>query len=145
ETPATQLNLDSASISEISTEFSGAGSAADQYNADLRPAPSVVQPTDEDTSDPSSPMFGAPEPEMPPAPEKPEILTSDAKLVSDAWIEQAKQRYLDNPNKAKPTLEQSANWAKFMAVQKQGDMASLNALLKNKYITDEMHADAVKQ
>jgi hypothetical protein len=145
ETPAAPIDLDNSSISEVSVEFAGAGDAADQYNADLKPAPSVVQPTDEDSSDPDSPLFGAPEPEMPPAPPKPEILTSDAKLVSDEWIEQAKQRYLDNPNKAKPSLEQSANWTKFMAVQKQGDMASLDALLKNKYITDEMHADAVKQ
>lgn len=84
--------------------------------------------------DKSNPLYGAPKPN-PPA--EPQI----GKWDSADWLKKVEQRYLDNPNKAKSTLQQSLNWNTVQSAL-DGHSGSLDTLLSKKYIDEAQYQEA---
>lgn len=133
--------------------FSGA--SADDYNAAGVKMPSNPTPTTDNgvkavesgPVDTSNPLYNTPKPTAPPSasnypafqpPATPEL----PKWDSADWLEKVKQRYLDNPNKAKATLEDSAKWHQVQQAL-NGDKNILDSLESSMYLTPELKKEAL--
>ena len=76
----------------------------------------------------------APVPPLPPVP----VAVARQEVFAD-WLKEAEARFAANPNKAKATLQESANWARFQKVIDNGDRTALQELLDRKYLDQAMH------
>ena len=87
-----------------------------------------------------------PAPVAPPEPVEPQAGVPQ-KDAFDAWLVAVKERYAANPNKAKGSLEESANWPKVQSIL-NGDPAlaktAIDSLHKNQYLDDDLRAQAEK-
>lgn len=118
-----------------------AGASADDYNAagvtvkaNLNTPKSGVGVVSSGPVDKSNPLYGAPKPAKP---EEPATLKWD----SAEWLKKVEDRYAANPNKQKATVQQSNNWNTIQSVL-DGHSGSLDKLLTNQYITQEMYDEA---
>lgn len=137
--PAAKSEPFSGDINKVSYKPEAfAGASPDGYNAEQHNTPSVLQEKPE--PDLKSPYFGQPQPQ---APEAPKVVTEP--YVDEAWLDKVKQRYMDNPNRAKPSLDKSANWNHVQAVVQDGNEDSLDQLKASKYVDDDLYEDALTQ
>lgn len=84
---------------------------------------------------------GAPEPVKPPAPPQPP--SEQQAALFDGWLAKAEARYADNPNKAKNSLAETANWGRFQRVIQEHDRSAVQELLDRQYLTQEMADEAL--
>lgn len=146
-----EAKLEADKLTKDLTSFSGA--SADEYDAQgvtmkANPKPSVSNGLtvleSGEVPDKNSPWYGKPQPVKPnesfPAFQPPTAETLP-KWDSADWLEKVKQRYLDNPNKAKASLEQSNNWNMVQTVL-AGNKGELDNLLSSMYITPELKKEA---
>lgn len=82
---------------------------------------------------------GAPEPTPPTAPKAPDEAGAE---VFTGWLVKAEARYAANPNKAKASLKETANWPRFERVM-QGDRTAVRELHDRKYLDDAMRDEAL--
>lgn len=82
---------------------------------------------------------GAPEPEPPKAPKPPDQAGAE---VFNGWLAKAEARYAANPNKAKSSLKETANWPRFERVM-AGDRQAVQELHDRKYLDDAMRDEAL--
>lgn len=133
-----------------------AGASADEYNAQGVVMPSNPNPNldngmtvlEPGTPDPNHPLFNTPKPVAPPAPAsypsfQPPTGTPLPKWDSAEWLEGVKQRYLDNPHKAKASVEQSNNWGLIQQAM-GGSKSALDQLKDNLYVDEKLYEQAIK-
>lgn len=95
--------------------------------------------------DESDPLYGTPQPVKPSStfpPFQPPTADTLPKWDSEKWLDKVKQRYLDNPNKAKDTLEQSNKWSAVQAVI-SGDKSQLDGLVTSMYLDEDLRKEAL--
>jgi isopentenyldiphosphate isomerase len=98
--------------------------------------------------DMESPLYGTPKPTPPTDPGfypsfNPPAMEPLPKWDSAEWLAKVEQRYLDNPNKAKPTVQESNNWSLIQQAM-GGDKSAVDSLLSKMYLTEEMHKEAIE-
>lgn len=118
-----------------------AGASADDYNAagvtvkgNINTPKSGVGVVSSGPVDKSNPLYGAPKPLKPEEP-------AEMKWDSAEWLKKVEERYAANPNKQKATLQDSNNWNTVKNVL-EGHAGSLDKLLSNSYLTQEMFDEA---
>lgn len=139
---------------EQTAKFAGASAA--HYDEQGLTMPSEINPdtfsgltaVKSGPVDTSSPLHGTPMPVAPTEPTaypafQPHDLAELPKWDSSEWLKAVEQRYLDNPNKAKSSVQESNNWGKIQNVM-NGEKLPLQELLDSKYIDQKMFDDAVK-
>lgn len=136
----------------LSSDFAGA--SAEEYNKQGLVTPVhdpanlnvLMQLAPKQDVDPTNPLYGAPQPEEPakpnlyPAFQEPELTLPS--WDSDAWLAKVEQRYLDNPNKAKATVQESNKWSAIQSVL-QGNKENLSGLLSSMYLDQDLFDEAV--
>jgi hypothetical protein len=105
----------------------------------------TLAPTHE--ADTSNPLYNTPEPQPPVHPAAypsfhPEDIAPLPKWDSAKWLEAVKARYAANPHKAKPTLEESANWSKIQTIL-DGEEMHLDSLVNSKYLDEDLKKEAI--
>ena len=130
------------------------GASADDYDAYGVTMPSNPTPIEDNglsVAEPkevneSNPLYGSPKPIQPPSasdypPYQPIASEPLPKWDSAAWLKKVEDRYKANPNKAKPTVQESNKWAKIQSVL-DGNKDWLNDLKSSMYLDDEMFKEA---
>lgn len=131
------------------------GGTADEYDAQGLTMPSNPAPqidnglTVLDTGEPDKddPLYGKPKPVKPsdesnyPAFYPPEAEPLP-KWDSAAWLKKVEQRYLDNPNKAKSTVQESNKWSSIQTVL-NGQKENLDNLVGSMYLDDDLRKEAL--
>lgn len=91
-------------------------------------------------ADPTHPLYDTPKPVAPESP-----TTKFGPFVSDEWMAKAdqmfRQRKINKGSEPKP-LEESAYYNKWTALRDNGDTSSLDWMVSNDYISQEMHLEA---
>jgi hypothetical protein len=132
------------------------GGTADEYDAQGLTMPSNSSPMvdngltvlDLGEPDKDNPLYGAPKPVKPAdssnyPPFTPPTADPLPKWNSEAWLKKVEQRYLDNPNKAKATVQQSNKWSAIQSVL-TGDKSQLDNLVGSMYLDDDLRKEAVE-
>lgn len=131
------------------------GGTADEYDAQGLTMPSNPAPqidnglTVLDTGEPDKddPLYGKPKPIKPsdesnyPAFYPPEAEPLP-KWDSAAWLKKVEQRYIDNPNKAKSTVQESNKWSSIQTVL-NGQKENLDNLVGSMYLDDDLRKEAL--
>lgn len=132
------------------------GGTADEYDAQgltmpSNPAPKVdngLTVLDLGEPDTDNPLYGVPKPVKPSdannyPPFNPPTADPLPKWDSEAWLKKVEQRYLDNPNKAKATVQQSNKWSAIQTVL-TGDKSQLDNLVGSMYLDDDLRKEAIE-
>jgi hypothetical protein len=126
-----------------------AGADASEYDAQGLAMPHDANPSfdngikayDAGPVDTTNPLYGAEKPTEPTL-ELPDMQLP-SKWDSAAWLDAVKQRYLENPNKAKDSLEQSNKWSTVQDVVTNGNKDALKKLLDSQYVDQNLYDDAL--
>ena len=132
-----------------------AGEDASKYDAEGLTMPSsgefsVTSPAftlmESGEPDTTNPLYDTPRPEEPPAPSSYPMFEPPAlelpKWDSAEWLKKVEQRYLDNPNKAKATVQDSNKWTSIQNVL-NGEKQNLSNLLDSKYLDEDLYNEAI--
>lgn len=136
-----------------------AGAKAEAYNEQglkvksALPKPNALDVLPQAEADPSNPLYGTPQPvspgELEYIPPFDESLPANLpKWDADGdWLKKVEQRYLDNPNKAKSSVQESNNWGTIQQALDDNNESSfkqaIKKLLDNKYLDQDLYDEAV--